>query len=218
MATLSSNKVIRATTIRGIDIPESVADATFTVPDDLAEEVQAALQARPDAPTVTIHGYDRQPLMWVGGADPRVVTASVGITTASTGHFVAFSVPVKVSVASAFFRVVTASGNIDIGLYSASGMTLTRLSSTGATACPSAAVTCVLPLTAPVTLYPGIKYYAAISGDNNTFAVSGVDIAGLPTVTGYPSLRCSVAASYPLPATVTITADNLGELHFVAFA
>lgn len=218
MATLSSNKVIRASTIRGIDIPERSASETFTVPDDLAEEVQEALQARPDAPTVTIHGYDREPLFYVGAADPRVITSAIGIGTASTAHLVAFTVPVKVTVSSAVFRVNTASGSVDLGIYSATGTTATRIASTGAFACPSAAVTCVQALTAPVTLYPGVKYYAATVGDNATFSLSGIDTAGLPSIPGYPGIRTTVATSYPLPASVTLAETNLGELHALYFA
>ena len=219
MATLSSSGPIRATTIRGVDIPGASASETFTVPDDLAEEVQAALEARPDAPTITIHGYDRPPLLLVSNIPPFAPTTGIGVSTASTAHFWGLTVPVKVSVATAFFRVTAQAGNMDVGIYQASGSTLTRLTSTGAIAVPATGIGSqnAAALTSSVTLYPGVKYYAAIVADNTTAAFSGASLAGLPSISGYPGWRPSKASTYPLPTSVTIDDNNLAAGIFVAF-
>lgn len=99
--------------------------------------------------------------------------------------------------------VTTQSGNMDVGIYSLSGSTLTRLASSGSTAVPAAGAR---EITIPSTvLRPGVTYYLAIGADNVTAqfrAITGLEPV-LSVVSGGDLIYSTNNGSgFPLPATV----------------
>jgi hypothetical protein len=212
MATLYSSKNIRALTIGGFEIPDTAAGTRFYVPDDLAGEVQRILQQRSDSPTVTIEGYDRVNRNFVSPYDPRIATTAAS-QTANAAFLTAFWVGIETTVTSAIFSVGASSGNCDVGIYDNAG---TLLASTGSVA-PGTSIE-TWPLNTSVTLYPGVKYWAAIAADNNTMTFHGVActataVAASPLVAAH----VSVATSFPLPATITIGSTVGGRMPLTVF-
>ena len=87
--------------------------------------------------------------------------------------FMAFSVGRRVTVTNVRFPVVTSSGNVDVGIADEG---FNRLTSTGSTPCPASGTVANLPLLTPVTLVPGVRYWALFAVDNATaiFATYGI--------------------------------------------
>lgn len=196
MATLYADRAVAAN-INGLEIAVA-ANERFSVPDDLADEVQRVLQQRSDTPTITIEGYDRRNL-FVGPVSPLMAASLQSVASANDAVFMGFMVVAQATVSVAKIRVGTQSGNVDAGIYDSAG---TRLASSGTTACGSGNATQSLPLSAAVTLKPGILYYAAIACDNATATF----LTGGGTVTPIehnPPLNFRSTTSFPLPASVT---------------
>lgn len=140
--------------------------------------------------------------------------AGVVFPTANAAVMLAFKVDVAVTVSTAYFRVTVASGNMDVGIYSAGG---SRLGSTGSFVVPTAAITVSQALTGSVALVPGVRYYGALACDNTTASFGAFSAAGAPTITGY-NVRSQTSASMPLPSTITPPANNGGTVYGLWFA
>lgn len=141
------------------------------------------------------------------GPDPIIASTSVvNPGGANAGNFISFQVFVAVTVTKAYVRITSGggSGNIDLGIYSSNGTTLTRIASTGSTACPAASNNASLTFTASVTLTPGTLYYSAAASDNVIAALNGT--AFTPPFSGTVSTWvATVPTSFPLPATVSVS-------------
>jgi hypothetical protein len=111
-----------------------------------------------------------------------------------------------VTVSKIHLGINVQSGNVDVGIYSLSGTTLTRVASAGGVACPAVNADGDIPLSASVTLQPGTLYYLAIACDNITasfFANLGPPNLQNAPITGQMIYRFIPA--YPLPTTLTTT-------------
>lgn len=150
--------------------------------------------------------------LYAGPSDPRIASTAA-TQTANTAYISAFQVNVAMTVSSAVWAVGTSSGSAQIGIYDASG---NLLASTAATAVTGAAGKVVWPLSAAVTLYPGVKYYAAFVADNNTVTVQGIS-PGQGALMPDLALGYTVATSFPLPNPITFGSSNLGRAILVFF-
>lgn len=139
-------------------------------------------------------GFD----LFVGPVDPRVAGNALTVA-ANTAYLMAFSVSAPVVVTQARIMCAVSSGNVDVGVYDTAG---TRLGSTGSTAVGAANVAQTINLTAPVTLVPGRRYFAAIVADNATVTFFGVTATS--AVQFALSLTATAGASFPLPATISV--------------
>lgn len=104
------------------------------------------------------------------------------------------------SIIGILVRVVTQSGNYDIGIYSTTdNSTFTRVASKGSTAVPAAA-SVGLSFSSPVTLTAGTMYYLGFAVDNTTtiFATFTANINPGASAVGYTK-----TASFPLPSSIT---------------
>lgn len=89
----------------------------------------------------------------------------------------------------------TGTGNVDVGLFNATGV---KLTSSGAIAHGTTNTELVSDVT-DVTIAPGI-YYLGVSASNSTDTFFGVSVAApFPTALGY----LTEASAHPLPATAT---------------
>jgi hypothetical protein len=105
-----------------------------------------------------------------------------------------------ITVSKARFRVVTQSGNVDVGIYDAG---LSKLASTGSTACPAAGAA-ELALSASATLVAGTIYHAAFVCSSATAKFQTVKTAvGVGNLSGWQTVGRQESA-LPLPATLTI--------------
>lgn len=111
--------------------------------------------------------------------------------------------PVKVSQVSVF--VVTASGNLDIAVYSSDGSTLTKLASTGSTAVSG--TNALQDIAFAFTFLPGVDYYLAIAVDNGTASLWRVSVSGTNTanILSRGEQALFKASSFPTPSSITIS-------------
>lgn len=118
------------------------------------------------------------------------------------GANTAFFAPVQpltadVTVTQLIGSIGVQNGNVDVGIYSFDGSTMTKVVSLGSTACPAAATRVAYNI-ADTALTKGTRYYFAIAADNGTATVafsSGSAVLA-PTNIGYFK-----ASSFPLPST-----------------
>ena len=107
-----------------------------------------------------------QARMSQSGATP----ASAAWPVANTAYYFPFTVADTVTFTRGhLYNGATATGNVDIGIYSESG---TRLASTGATAQAGTSAVQTIAFTASVTLTPG-RYYMGLSLSSATGTVFG---------------------------------------------
>lgn len=132
-------------------------------------------------------------LVGAGGSSP---------ISANSACLVRVKAPRSITVAKLVWIASTQSGNYDIGLYDNAGG---RLWSKGSTASPTSGT--ITETVSPAVVIPkGSVFHVAIAADNATATFRGVTLASAEitkTLTGIPS-AVTVAASFPLPATITI--------------
>jgi hypothetical protein len=102
------------------------------------------------------------------------------ITTRSLNNnafFVRFQAPRALTIAAIAFEVTTADAanpNMDVGIYTVSGLTMTRVASAGATAGKGNATGVqAINLSAPYTLDAGAVYFAGVAAAAGSVAVRG---------------------------------------------
>lgn len=151
--------------------------------------------------------------LWVPAGAPFSGQGNVGLTPANRGFFLRFVCPRALTISKIGFCVgalATVDDPCDAGIYSADGST--RLGSSGATTGKLNAAVGIqtVNLQAPVSLSPGVVYYAAlavgtIGGTAATLVgtlMSGFMPAAFGTV--LPFLEQTVRDNiFPLPASVT---------------
>lgn len=103
-----------------------------------------------------------------------------------------------VATTGVVYNGATASGNIDIGIYNSAG---TRLASNGGTAQSGTSTLQLLTFSASTTLAAGSLYFMGLVLDNTTGTVQRMNAFGNMDAQGIGIKN--VAASYPLPSTVT---------------
>lgn len=102
-----------------------------------------------------------------------LANAVATLNAANQGIFVPFKAQRDMLISILEWVAGTASGNYDIGLYSLSGTTLTRLWSKGSTAWPASGTDVIEPVSPAVPIIAGTTYYLVFSGDNATGAFRG---------------------------------------------
>lgn len=131
--------------------------------------------------------------VFVGTIDPRLKPGNCSLTGANYAYAGAFRVLCPVTRGTVNFFVANAAGNLDIGIYNAARA---KMTSTGSFACPAAGARSQA-LSAPVTLVPGVIYWAAIVSDTTTAVVDGQNqediLIGDAIILG---------SSFPLPASL----------------
>jgi hypothetical protein len=133
---------------------------------------------------------------------------------ANVAEFSVFFIPYKLAITRIAFAVLIQSGNVDVGIYDATGTSGSpgaRLSHSGSTACPSNAAGLTIP---SVTLTPGL-YWLAIVFDNGTAAIDYYDEGFLHLL--LTSNRYNQSGAFPLPATAT-PSNNANDNVFQVFA
>lgn len=136
------------------------------------------------------------------------------LTANNQGAFTQFYNNANRNVTTGCFLIVgtSASGNVDIGIYSIQGITGTLIWHTGAKSTTSAGTQCATA--AAVTLAAGQNYYLAWVADNTAVTLSSVTASGnYATIAGSAGATANtygLNASDPgsggvLPSTITIT-------------
>lgn len=121
--------------------------------------------------------------------------------TANFAVLVAVRVAAPVVISTIEYYVGTASGNVDVGIYTYDGSTFTRAASSGSTAASGTNAIQAINLTAPYALAPGVTYYFAIAADNITITMTRIVPHSATTLAHARAVAKS--SSFPLPATIT---------------
>lgn len=150
--------------------------------------------------------------LFMGPVDPRLPASNAVIDT-TVAYLSAFTVDRVTRVSSSALSVATQAGNVDLGIYDDTGA---RLGSTGSTAV-GAAGRQPIALTATVTLRPGVKYWAAIQGNNAAAAFHYVALSTQGLAAGVP-LNVQVTNTFPLPASLTIGSSAISRAYFSVFS
>lgn len=149
--------------------------------------------------------YQRNIGVWDDlGMIPKMDTiGSATYTSANRAHFQWFRVP-EICVVKQLWVAngATASGNIDVGIYTPDG---TRLVSSGSTAQSGTSTLQVFDVT-DTTLAPGY-YYIAVAMDNTTGTIRRNNLS---TQASKFAGSAVMASAFPLPATATL-ATALGS-------
>ncbi len=147
-----------------------------------------------------------EPFLSAYDAAPAVTT--FGSANPSASWIPIRPVQVPLTITALLVRIGVQSGNIDWGIYSFDGTTMTPVYRKGSTACPAAATKVSLSV-GSVTLQPGVRYFFAFAADNNVMTIS--QTSG-PTVTpvvvyGYNHYS-SATNAFPLPAAIAASTFN----------
>lgn len=138
----------------------------------------------------------------------------VGVSTANNAHFFKIKPHRDISVSILEWQVHTTGGNYDIGIYSESG---TRLWSKGSTVTPGAGA--VIETVSPaVGMVAGTTYLLAIAFDGTTQLARGATL-GSGNLLRFADATCSafsLAASFPLPSTITPSTGQLNRWQMIA--
>jgi hypothetical protein len=155
-----------------------------------------------------------------GYIPPWLQNAAAASDSAGRAYlFMVFPQPTgAVTVSKVHLGIGTASGNIDAGIYSLSGTTMTRVASAGGVACPAAGGDIDVNMTASATLQPGTVYYLAVAADNTTATFFSAGVSGnlqQTALLGNLSYRVgsgigSQPSCYPLPATINLALGSAG--------
>jgi hypothetical protein len=153
--------------------------------------------------------------LFVGSIDPRLALTSA-VPVQNAANLYAFQVTRPVTVTTATVTVGVANGNVDLGIYSGpAGGTGTWLGSTGSTAVVGSNAKQTISLTAPVTLVPGVRYWAALAADGATVQFYGFTSSAAVDGTLLSIVR---GASFPLPTTsISLAAAATGRFHSITF-
>lgn len=194
-----------------------VADGIYACVKDAADAYAWTLL--PNIPTASIQALiDATALAKPEWWNPLIAQfATAGYATIGSSNNARFwpmePLQADVTVTQLLTGIGAQSGNIDAGIYSWDGSTMTRVVSLGSTACPAVSTRVVLNI-ADTALTRGVRYFNAIAIDNNTASYPRIDITGSSVVqpNGGGYLK---ASSFPLPSTVTsLTADQTGAYMF----
>jgi len=181
------------------------------------EWVHAAALVDETGDPVSLSTMSLNLLPYVQTVPPNALTTAQVWTSANAAvlHRVRVSAPMTVS--KMIYPIGTASGNVDLGIYTSvdGGENLTRVASSGSTAAAGATTVHEVTLTAPYELMPGVDYWLAMAADNTTLTT--VRSAG-PNASTMGYLRMSVlkSSAFPLPATIASPAASNLLLWFAA--
>lgn len=165
-----------------------VGTVTLSAPVTTGQQASA-----PSAPPAVVYGIVSPITQSAAAASSGSNQARLYLITTLTG---------SATVTTVRFGVSVSSGNVDVGIYSLSGTTLTKLASSGSTACPAGGDASIT--IASTTLNPTSgPFYLAIAVDNTSATLySGQGTANMiaSPITGQTMYRFT--SSFPLPATL----------------
>lgn len=145
--------------------------------------------------------------------------ASASALTANTAYMARFRAKKAITISQAYVHAATSSGNVDVGFYSSSdgGATLTRLASSGSTACPATNTTSAIALSASINLLPGVDYWWVFAADNvtATFLRQALNFTGGAAHGLIKKRVMSLASQFPLPASMSPIAGNTNIIWFL---
>ena len=142
------------------------------------------------------------------------------VVAVNRAHYAKFVVRNQITVSNVRIAIgATSAGNVDVAIVDAA--TLARLASTGSTPVAAANAQQDIPLTAPVTLYPGVVYWALLAATNITciFATHAVGPTPSSTLLAISGLvgRNGTADEFPIPATVLPPLHDGSRLYLTWF-
>lgn len=145
------------------------------------------------------------------GPVARTVSIAAGTQTANSASLGLVRVGRPILITNLSIYIGTASGNVDVGIFTKSGTTFTLVASSGSTAAAGTAAIQTIPLTAVYTLSPGIDYYFGEVADNGTVTI-GRSSAVAVTVPGLGVENGIKATLFPLATFTTITTSVINPL------
>lgn len=144
-----------------------------------------------------------------------VGAAAAASIVANQAYLHLFRVDRAVLVSKATYGVGTASGNVDLGIYtSADQATFTRVASTGSTAASGSSTFQTISLTAAYQLVPFTDYWAVFAADNATITANRTGAITGGTFRGRSVIK-TTAWSSGLPTSITSVAS--GSAVWIAF-
>lgn len=162
-------------------------------------------------PFPTLHSFSPESVGPKHDAQGQRMTGLVSVTwvTANMAVFVPFALEVPITAKQMFLlNGATASGNVDVGIYTADGI---RLVSIGSTA--QAGINDLQAFNITDTILGPGRYYFAVAMDGTAGTILGASAsATLARAMGYQQM----ATAFPLPATATFATGsasaNLGAV------
>jgi hypothetical protein len=143
------------------------------------------------------------------------IEANIGAVALSANNAYCARIRVQpaLSITKLSVFIGTASGNVDVGVYSSDGTTLTRLVSSGSTAAAGASAVQTITV-ASTALVPGFSYYLAVAPDNATVTIGRVAITSAIAALG--KRVQAFTSGFPLPSTLTLSAGvNTSNCPFI---
>lgn len=150
---------------------------------------------------------------FVETVDGKVIPSA---TTVGANFLICYRVRVNkaLTVATATWFVGTANGNLDVGLYTSDGSTLTLAASTGSTAAAGTNALQTANLDTSVPLVAATDYYIGLITDSATLALGR--IAGLAVINNLDKIGIVKAVTYAtdsgLPSSATLASLSTGIL------
>lgn len=161
-------------------------------------------QALPPLPTIS----PLSPESIVLGASASLASFASAVLTANRAYLIPFHIEEPITVTKLFCaNGATASGNVDVGIYSSS---FVKLISSGSTAQAGTNVLQIFNVTDTI-IGPG-DFYLAIAIDNGTGTIFSQNIG---TTIGNRIGLLQMASAFPLPATITPAAISSGTTPIV---
>jgi hypothetical protein len=149
----------------------------------------------------------------------HMVNAPVASMAADYLYFCRVRVGAALTIDTMTYEVGVAAGNVDLGVYTESGGTWTRVARTGVTAAAGATALQSIALESAYTLEPGIDYYLTLACDNATLTVSRAGVNGVTSFYGYRAGRkSSTFGATGLPETFTSPISHTAAIWIVGSA
>lgn len=132
----------------------------------------------------------------------RPVGGSSGTQTANNIYLARMRVSGSRATTNAIIFVTTASGNVDVCVYTSDGTTLTRVASTGSVAIAGTNTLQTIPLS--VNWVFGVDYFVGVSIDNATASLFRVSMIGngFTLVAAKGNQFINKASAFPAPTTI----------------
>lgn len=139
---------------------------------------------------------------------PVFVATGAFTPVANQVYLSKFRVGKAITIHTLVIYVAAAAGNVDLGIYSSDGTTLTKVGSTGSTAVVGSGATQSIALQADTSLTPGVDYYLA--AEFSTGTTISVHRSQINNLIGEIDKRAvSVAGgAFPLPATIPLASTS----------
>lgn len=157
---------------------------------------------------------------WMGSFHLMAQSSAVAWFTNNGAAYYRFIAPSAVTLPGLQIVVVTASGNIDVGVYAdSSGSPAGRLASSGSVACPAAGPQ-IVSFTGSINLVAGTTYWFAMACSTTAATFAGNTLASasmLQAPTGGKASAFEQATALPLPASATPAAYAVSSAFLIGY-